>query len=106
MGRLTAAWLAIGIALAAAGAAGCTVELNRRPPPAKLRVLAVPDDAAVYLNEQFVGSARVLAAKPETLPEGTYRMTVTAPGYFPHDLMVKLTPGTTTVRIELRKIPP
>lgn len=86
-------------------AAGCSVELNRTP-PARLRVIAVPSSASVYLNEEFLGSARVLAVRPEELPRGKYRLTVTASGYFPHDLMIQLAPGTTTVRIKLRPIPP
>lgn len=83
----------------------CQVELNRRP-AAKLQVLAEPANAAVYVDERFVGGARVLAARPKALPEGEHRLTVTAPDHFPHDLMVNLEPGTTTVRVELRPIPP
>ncbi|MFW6067405.1 MAG: PEGA domain-containing protein [Myxococcota bacterium] len=86
-------------------AASCTVQLNRRP-PAKLEVVADPPDASVYVDERFFGRARVLAERPKALPEGPHRLTVEAPGHFPHDLTVKLVPGVTTVRIELRPIPP
>lgn len=99
-----AAKAAVALALVSIVTAGCSVELNRTP-PVRLRIIAVPETASVYLNEEFLGSARVLAVRPEELPRGHYRLTITAPGYFPHDMMIELAPGTTTVRIKLRAIP-
>jgi hypothetical protein len=32
-------------------------------------------------------------------------LTITADGYFPHDLDLDLAPGTTTVRVALRPVP-
>ncbi|MFW6086180.1 MAG: PEGA domain-containing protein [Myxococcota bacterium] len=101
MGAVRGAVVALGLVLLGS----CSMEVNRRP-AAKLQVIAEPPNAAVYVDERFVGGARVLAARPKALPEGEHRLTVTAPDHFPHDLMVKLTPGTTTVRVELRPIPP
>jgi len=48
----------------------------------------------------------VLAAEPKALIPGMHLMTVTADDYFPHDMELDLPPGTTTVEIELRPIPP
>jgi len=81
-----------------------------RPPPppslAKLRVLAEPETTTVYIDDRYVGSARVLAAKPRSLSPGYKLVTFKAPGYFPHDVRLQLPSGVTTVRMKLRKIPP
>lgn len=74
--------------------------------PARLEVVAEPDTARVFVDERFVASARVLAVRPREIPAGTHHLTITAPGYFPHDLEVNLPSGTTTIRIALRPIPP
>ena len=77
-----------------------------RPTPARLRVLAQPPMAAVYVDDRFVSSARVLAVRPLVLEPGIRHVTVQAPGYFPHDLELDLKAGLTTIRIALRAIPP
>lgn len=81
-----------------------------RPPPpprlAKLRVLAEPETTTVYIDDRYVGSARVLAAKPRSLSPGIKLVTFKAPGHFPHDVRLDLPSGLTTVRMKLRKIPP
>lgn len=73
---------------------------------ALLRVSAVPENASVYVNDVFVGSARVLAIKPRAMQPGVKYLTIMAPGYFPHDLRLDLPSGTTSVNIKLRPIPP
>jgi hypothetical protein len=98
------------------GAFGCFVLLCislasciRPPPPpqlAKLRVLAEPETTTVYVDDRYVGSARVLAAKPRSLSPGMKLVTFKAPGYFPHDVRLDLPSGVTTVRMKLRQIPP
>ncbi|MEM9067508.1 MAG: PEGA domain-containing protein [Myxococcota bacterium] len=77
-----------------------------RGQPARLQVIAEPEDARVYVDERFVASARVLAQRPRELSPGSHRLSIQAPGYFPHDVAVELPAGTTTVRISLRPIPP
>jgi hypothetical protein len=79
-----------------------------KPAPTKasrLRVVAEPETATVQVDERFVGAARVVAARPVTLSAGKHRLTVEAPGYFPHDLEVEVAPGVTTVEIKLRAVP-
>ena len=85
---------------------GCAKKQTVREEPAKLQVIAVPPDASVYLDGHYFGRARVLAAEPKSLVPGMHLMTVTADDHFPHDLELDLLPGTTTVEIELRPIPP
>lgn len=74
-------------------------------PAAELRVIAEPPSATVHVNERFVGAARVLDKKPAQLRPGPKRVTVEAPGYFPHDFEVDLRSGVTTVNVKLRKVP-
>jgi len=73
---------------------------------AKLRVVAEPDTTTVYVEDQFVGSARVLAVRPRSLRPGVKHITFKAPHYFPHDVRVDLPEGTTTIQMKLRPIPP
>ena len=73
---------------------------------AKLRVVAEPADTTVYVDDQFVGSARVLAVRPRTLAPGIKHITFKAPRHFPHDVRVDLPEGTTTIEMKLRPIPP
>jgi hypothetical protein len=77
-----------------------------RPTPAMLRVIAEPENTAVYVNDQFVGSARVLSQRPKAMKPGVKFVTFQAADFFPHDVRLELPPGETTVRIKLRPIPP
>ena len=92
------------IATCLTGAVGCYGAL---PPSrvAKLRVVAEPDDTTVYVDDQFVGSARVLAVRPRALRPGVKYITFKAPKHFPHDVRVDLPEGTTTIEMKLRPIP-
>jgi hypothetical protein len=95
---------AISIAVCLTGAVGCYSQtpVTRM---AKLRVVAVPDDTTVYVDDQFVGSARVLAVRPRELRPGIKHITFKAPKHFPHDVRVDLPEGTTTIEMKLRPIP-
>jgi len=72
---------------------------------AEVRLLIEPTTARVYTDERFVGGARVLATRPVSFRAGPRRLTITADGFFPHDLDLNLPPGTTTIRVALRPIP-
>jgi hypothetical protein len=87
----------------------CSAGCYQQMPPSKmasLQILAEPDTASVYIDDQYVGSARVLAKRPITLKPGVRFVTFQAPDYFPHDLKLDLPVGTTTVKMKLRPIPP
>lgn len=77
----------------------------RRPQPAQVRFLIEPEAARVYSEDRFVGAARVLARRPASFAPGARFFTVTAEGYFPHDVEVELPSGLTTIRLELRPVP-
>ena len=85
--------------------AACAGKQHGAQANAELRVVAQPEGAVVQVNEQFVGSARVLAKRPARFTPGKKRVTVEAPGYFPHDVEVDLAKGVTTIDIKLRPIP-
>ncbi len=87
--------------------ASCSACIPPPPPPvAKLHVNAVPDTTTVYVNGEYAGSARVLAVKAKQLRPGVTYITFKAPGHFPHDVRLRLPPGTTTIDMKLRPIPP
>ena len=75
------------------------------PTRAQLRIISVPDTARVDIDERFAGSGRLLSVRPKDLTPGAHRVSVSAPGYFPHDLELELPAGETTVNVSLRAIP-
>jgi hypothetical protein len=96
---------ALLLSVAGAAASGCMTA----PPEARvayLKVVAEPRQTTVYSNDRFMGSAHLLQKQPKALPPGTKYLTFKAPGYFPHDLQIKLPVGETTVKVKLRPIPP
>jgi hypothetical protein len=103
--RVSRGAVAVTFALLAVTAGGCyqTAAPTRM---AGLQVKADPENTSVYVNDRFVGTARVLAVKPESMKPGVKFITFKAPGYFPHDLRVELPPGTTVIEIKLRPVPP
>lgn len=100
-----AAQLALAL-LCAGTVTACAGTQKPKGPPAELRIVAVPVSATVQVNERFVGAARVLDKRPAKLSPGKKRITIEAPGYFPHDLEVELPAGVTTINIKLRPVPP
>lgn len=87
-------------------AAGCAKRNVVAPEPARLRVVATPVNASVYIDGHYFGRATVLSAEPKALVPGFHLMTIQADDHFPHDLELELPPGLTTVTVELRPIPP
>lgn len=76
------------------------------PEPARLKVIATPPSASVYIDGHYFGRATVLAEQPKALAPGIHLMTVQADDHFPHDMELDLPPGITTIEITLRPIPP
>ena len=99
MGRLV-------VAVAVSLCVGACMQPARRPQVARLKVVAEPDTTTVYINSRYVGRARVLEVKPKRMKPGVKYITFKAPDHFPHDVRLKLEPGTTTVKMKLRPIPP
>jgi len=96
---------ALALAAVACALLGCGAA-TPAPERAQLRVVAEPLEARVYVDDRFVATARRLARRPETLRPGVHHVTISAPGHFPHDVELDMSPGLTTVEISLRPIPP
>jgi hypothetical protein len=97
------------LALAAAMLAAVAVACGSRQPTgehALLRMQIDPETASVYVDDRFIASGRKLAGRPERLRPGHHFITVTAPGYFPHDVEVDLPVGETNIELSLRPVPP
>ncbi len=99
------ALLSSSAATLALGALGCSAS-PRPVSNATVRFVLEPSTARVYTDERFLGGARVVAVRPIELRAGPRRFTITADGYFPHDLDIELPPGLTTIRVSLRPVPP
>ena len=106
--RSSVSRLSLALASACLGSAliACGGAHKPKGRPAELRAVVQPPTAIVQVEEKFVGSARVLDKRPAQLTPGKHRVTVEAPGYFPHDVEVELAPGVTTLQLKLRAVPP
>jgi hypothetical protein len=91
------------MALILACACGAATPRRER---AEVRFVLEPDTSRVYVEDRFVGAARVLARRAESFPTGPRHFTITADGHFPHDIEVDLPRGETTIRVRLRPVPP
>jgi hypothetical protein len=54
-----------------------------------LRLSGAPPTAEVYVDDQPIGELSFVQAHGVALPPGLHRITVQAPGYFPHDVAVQ-----------------
>jgi hypothetical protein len=103
--RVSALALGVGLLLAGTVVGGCGGAPRARQ-PAEVRFLLDPPQARVYVEDRFVGAGRLLARRPRSFPPGVRHFTITADGYFPHDVEVDLPSGLTTIRLSLRPVPP
>ncbi|MGB5695589.1 MAG: PEGA domain-containing protein [Polyangiales bacterium] len=87
-------------------ALGCAKKDMIAPELARLRVVATPPNASVYIDGHYFGRATVLSVEPKALAPGVHLMTVEAEDHFPHDMELDLPPGITSITVELRPIPP
>jgi hypothetical protein len=57
-----------------------------------------PRDAAVTIDEEYIGALGYVAARGVRLPVGKHRITVEKPGYFPWDRLVEADAAPTALR--------
>jgi hypothetical protein len=68
----------------------------------RLRIEVRPDDASIYVNDQFLGTARQVRVLD--LPPGRHRIEVVRPGYRTEQREVQIVPGETSeVSLELQR---
>ena len=85
---------------------GCAKGGTVAPEPARLKVVATPATASVYIDGHYFGRATVLSQEPKALAPGVHLLTVQAEDHFPHDVELDLPSGLTTLDIALRPVPP
>ena len=105
LGPLLVSGLLVSGLLVGGAIAGCGGAPQARQ-PAEVRFILDPPQARVYVEDRFVGAGRLLARRPRSFPPGVRHFTITADGYFPHDVEVNLPSGLTTIRLSLRQVPP
>ena len=87
-------------------ASGCGINPGRAAVSLALkRPNTTPKDAAVYIDEQYIGPLYYVAAKGVRLPIGEHRISVTRDGYFPWDRLVDADRQPISLRVELVPIP-
>jgi hypothetical protein len=64
-----------------------------------------PRDAAVIIDEEYIGPLGYVAARGVRLPAGKHRITIEKPGYFPWDRLVVAGTAPIHFDIELEPIP-
>jgi hypothetical protein len=64
-----------------------------------------PRDAAVIIDEEYIGPLGFVAARGVRLPEGEHRITIQKEGYFPFDKLVVAEREPIVLDVELVKIP-
>ena len=64
-----------------------------------------PRDAAVTIDEEYIGPLGYVAARGVRLPAGKHRISVEKPGYFPWDRLVEASTAPIQLNVELEPIP-
>ena len=64
-----------------------------------------PGDAAVLIDEEYIGPLGYVSARGVRLPIGKHRITVEKPGYFPWDRLVEADAAPIHVEVTLEPIP-
>jgi len=64
-----------------------------------------PRDAAVTIDEEYIGPLGYVAARGVRLPAGKHRISVEKPGYFPWDRLVEASTAPIQLSVELEPIP-
>ena len=64
-----------------------------------------PRDAAVTIDEEYIGPLGYVAARGVRLPVGKHRITVEKPGYFPWDQLVEANTAPIHLDVTLEPIP-
>ncbi len=64
-----------------------------------------PGDAAVLIDEEYIGPLGYVSARGVRLPIGKHRITVEKPGYFPWDRLVEADRDPIQLNVTLDPIP-
>jgi len=90
--------LALGLAMVACGPplrAAVSLSVVREP--------KTPRDAAVIIDEQYIGPLDYVASRGVRLPLGKHRISIEREGYFPYDVVVDA--GDDPIRLDVKLDP-
>jgi hypothetical protein len=82
---------------------GCGPQL--RPAVSMKIQYDAPADAAVMIDEEYIGPLSYVAAHGVRLPKGEHRITVEKDGYFPFDALVESDRETIYLNVQMTEIP-
>lgn len=77
----------------------------KAPETVSMRVRGGPPNATVTIDDRFVGTLAVVAARGVALPVGHHHVTVEAAGFFPWDKAVEAAPGQGPLRLDVTLLP-
>ncbi len=83
-------------------AASCGAPGNGAAQVIQLRMTGAPNDARVTVDDQIVGTLDMVEARGVSLPVGSHRVSVEAPGYFPFDSIVEAKEGEKSVVLDAK----
>jgi hypothetical protein len=89
----------------AAAALLCAACVPPMPPTVSMRVHGNVPDAAVTVDDQYLGALAYVASKGVALPPGPHRITVEKAGWFPWDRVVEAKDQPVMLEVVLIKIP-
>ncbi len=97
---------ALVASLALIATSSCGVAMMEADRHGYLKIVGEPATARVVIDERNWGSAARLARFPARLASGVHRVSVEAPGFYPHDFEVTLAEGQeVAMRVRLRPEP-
>ncbi|MBN2195027.1 MAG: hypothetical protein JW751_19580 [Polyangiaceae bacterium] len=66
---------------------------------------ATPQDANVYVDEEFIAPLYMVVAHGGMLPIGEHRITVSKEGFFPYDVLVKADRKPIEIEVAMEPVP-
>jgi hypothetical protein len=93
------------VALLALAVAACGPPAPALTVSMRVTNLGGPPTASVTVDDQFVGTLEIVAARGVALPPGTHHVSVEAPGYLPWDKVVEAKEGGGPVKLDVKLVP-
>ena len=76
-----------------------------QPKTVSMRMTGAPSNASVTIDDQFVGTLDVVAARGVALPVGVHHVTVEAAGYLPWDKAIEAKDGEARLVLDVKLVP-
>ena len=74
------------------------------PKTVSLRIEGGPPEAAVTVDDVFIGRFSMVASRGVALPVGSHRVSIEAPGYFPWDKVVEARSSRVPIRLSVNLV--